>query len=127
MLAGVFVSLGLVRLALLLLPFRYISPGLGTHSAETAMDDTGSLPVVRRIGWAVEAAARYTPWDSKCLVQAVVAQHLLRRRGIKSTLYLGVAKDPVEGLKAHAWLRVGRQTVTGGGGQSYTVVSTFAA
>jgi hypothetical protein len=55
---------------------------------------------------------------------------MLHRRGIPSTLYLGVAK-PSPGsdtpLEAHAWLRSGAVHVTGGARvDRYAVVATFA-
>jgi hypothetical protein len=50
---------------------------------------------------------------------------MLRRRGIRSTLYLGVARDPIT---AHAWLRVGALNVTGGQDVArYAVVASFGA
>ena len=49
---------------------------------------------------------------------------MLRRRGIPSTLYLGMTRDPVA---AHAWLRVGDTNVTGGRDvERYAVVASFA-
>jgi len=38
---------------------------------------------------------------------------MLRRRGLSSTLVLGVAKDR-EKMEAHAWLVCGDQILTGG-------------
>jgi hypothetical protein len=77
-----------------------------------------------RVRWAIDAAARRTPWRSKCLEQAIAGKWMLRRRGIASTMYLGVVHNPFE---AHAWLRVGRMNVTGGSRvDRYAVVATFA-
>ncbi|MEG0711156.1 MAG: lasso peptide biosynthesis B2 protein, partial [Niameybacter sp.] len=68
-----------------------------------------------------------TPWESKCLVQAMVAQYLLKRRRIATTLYLGVAKGSEGELKAHAWLRCGQMIVTGDGARrDYKEVARFA-
>lgn len=42
------------------------------------------------------------------------------------SFYLGVAKEKKEQLKAHAWLRCGRQVVCGERGMArYTVIATF--
>ncbi|MBU0493234.1 MAG: lasso peptide biosynthesis B2 protein [Chloroflexi bacterium] len=116
------------RLVVLLIPFRYIAPLLGSHMA---MSPTALLPEQaarsRQVGWAVRAVARRTPWDSNCLAQAIAGKMMLRRRGIASTLYLGVAKDEDKDLAAHAWLRSGDQILTGGSAQErFTVLSTFA-
>jgi len=120
--------LGLARLALLIVPFRWIAPYLGRQKAETG-PDLGAHPEeeVLRIGWAVRATARRTPWESTCLAQAIAANRLLRRRGISSTLYLGMAKDERDEWQAHAWLRCGPHVLTGGPGhERFAVVTTFA-
>ena len=122
--------LALARLAVLTIPFKRIAPHLGTtgaHSAEQVAPETAAA--ARRVGWAVRAVARRTPWDSNCLAQAIAAKRMLRRRRIPSTLYLGVARPVPEagGLSAHAWLRCGAEILTGGRGHAlYTVLSTFA-
>ncbi len=56
---------------------------------------------------------KHTPWESKCLVQALLVQHFLQRKGIATTLYLGVNKDKQDYLMAHAWIRCGEMIVTG--------------
>jgi len=119
--------LGLARLAMLLLPFRWIAPYLGAHMAETAavLDQHGremDLAISRAVG----LAARNLPWECKCLVQAMAGKAMLRRRGLPSTLYLGLAKDGEEQLCAHAWLRCGNIILTGRqGNDRFTVVSAF--
>ena len=67
-----------------------------------------------------------TAWESKCLVRALTAQRLLKKKGIPSTMYLGCKME--EGnMVAHAWLRVGKLYVTGGNGESYSKVDRFRA
>ena len=106
--------LGLARLAILALPFRWIAPRLGRHVAGAAPAGApGQADRLRRIAWAVTAASRHTPWKSACLAQAIAAKVMLRLRGLPSTLYLGVAKDGDGGLDAHAWLRSGDLILTG--------------
>lgn len=60
-----------------------------------------------RIAWAVQTAARQVPWPANCLVQALAATRMLRRRGIPSTLYFGVDRGPGQTLEAHAWVVAG--------------------
>ena len=107
-------------------PFSRIAGRLGQHMAETAeTEDSPKLLEARRVRWAVETSARHLPWKPVCLPQALAAKRMLARRGIASTLYLGV--DPARKLDAHAWVRVGRVIVTGGPREErFTVVSTFA-
>lgn len=116
------------RLAVLIVPFRHIALLLGDHMAMSPTESSSEQAArSRQVGWAVRAVAYRTPWDSNCLAQAIAAKMMLRRRGIASTLYLGVAKDEDKDLAAHAWLRSGDQILTGGGNQErFIVLSTFA-
>lgn len=121
--------LGLARLALLSVPFRQIAPWLGQNlqtAAITPLATTRQIAQARHIGRAVQTAARYTPWESKCLAQAMVARALLGIKRLPYALYLGVRKEGETGLAAHAWVCTGRLAVTGGHsfGQ-FTVVGTF--
>ena len=69
---------------------------------------------VESVSWAIALAARFVPWRSDCLIQVMAADRWLRRHGLCPDFHLGVAKDVDGGLKAHAWLRYGGLTVTGG-------------
>ena len=115
--------LALARAAVRLLPFRVLARGLGGRMQETPT----AVPVTprsRRVGWALAVASQRTPWRSRCLEQALAAKAMLRRRGIESTMYLGVTRAPFE---AHAWVRVGDVHVTGGSDvDRYAVVASFA-
>jgi len=125
-----FLLLGTARLAVLLLPFRWLAKSLGNHMKETdTLIQPDDLKLARMVGGAVRSAASYTPWGSVCLPQAVAAQWMLKRRRIAGTLYMGVMKDGTkpEKLQAHAWLRCGPIILTGAKGhRQYTVVSTFS-
>lgn len=76
----------------------------------------------------VSRVAKRVPWESKCLVQAMVAQRLLRGYGIASTMYLGVGRDKDNHNKmiAHAWVRSGPYYICGGNGEGYAVVAKFS-
>ena len=120
--------LGLARLAILVLPFRRVAPVLGRQMARSP-EETGGAPaeLLDRISWAVAAASRHLPWDCLCLAQAMAGKAMLKRRGVPSTLYLGVAKDGEARLQAHAWLRCGERILTGRQGMArFTVIATFA-
>ncbi len=58
---------------------------------------------VARLLWLVEVAGRYAPCTAACLEQALVLSWLLGRRGVATTLRIGVARRD-GGLAAHAWL-----------------------
>ncbi|GJM41135.1 MAG: hypothetical protein DHS20C20_14170 [Ardenticatenaceae bacterium] len=120
--------LALARLSLLLIPFRRLAPSLGKIGQESATAVASEVDNrADRIGWAVRAVARRTPWESACLAQAISAKAMLRRRQIPTTLYLGLAKDKSQQMQAHAWLRCGEAIITGRAGhEQYTIISTFA-
>jgi len=130
--------LGLSRAALLIMDFREIAPRLGTQRelkdlvAETGgLVDEGQKKLNARakgVGWAVRAMSRYTPWESKCLVQAMAAKIMLNRRKISNTLYLGVAKDNTGAMVAHAWIKCGSFILTGEReAERFTVVAAFSS
>jgi hypothetical protein len=126
-----FVGSGIVRAALLTLPLRRIIPCLGAHDQHgpcTARVTQAQQLQAWRIGRITALATKYTPWESTCLVQALVATWLLAYYRIPSVLHLGVARStqPGNGLLAHAWLRVGPWIITGREGhQAFTVVATL--
>jgi hypothetical protein len=72
--------------------------------------------VIKRVGWALQSAARRVPWRADCFPQAIAGRKLLERRGLGSTIHIGVVREPLGGLAGHAWLTSGDLVVTGGGG-----------
>jgi hypothetical protein len=120
--------LALARMAVLLLPFRWVARVLGKQEAESPQQEDAANDLrVRRIGVMVRETARNVPWTSKCLDQALAARIMLARRGIATTVYFGVNHDEQGRLAAHAWLRSGTLYVTGGAHRGrFTVINTFA-
>lgn len=122
-----FAGLLLARLALLLLPFRRISPYLGrlmekTSSTCSDLERSRSIEVAH----AIRRVRRYLPIKCTCLVQAIAGIMILGSEGIPSTLYLGVHRSEA-GLTAHAWLRCGDLYLTGGmEHNNFVAVATFA-
>ncbi|MBX2998016.1 MAG: lasso peptide biosynthesis B2 protein [Caldilineaceae bacterium] len=134
LLAQVFVMLGLARLTLRVVPFRRLAQHLGTLHNETSTESPPDhLAQARRIALSIARVSPHTPWESNCFPQALTAKFWLRRRGIPTTLYLGVAlnKTGADGstrtdMEAHAWLRCGPFLVTGGRGhERFTVTAIF--
>lgn len=58
-----------------------------------------------KLAHAARRVVPLVPGDSRCLVQALVLSHLLARRGISSTLVIGV-QPGADVLDAHAWVEV---------------------
>lgn len=116
------------KLLLLLIPFRWIAPRLGTLKTESPSEiSPADRALALRISWAVQSAAAHVPLGFVCLPQAMAAKWMLRRRHLASTLYLGVARPDEVKFTAHAWLRAGDKILTGRA-ESFThsTIATFA-
>jgi hypothetical protein len=128
--------LGVARLAIVTVPFRWIvrlfslRPGEGpTGSEETSASNHLSDELAERIAWALKAASARSPWQSTCLAQALAGAAMLRRRRISAILAMGVAKSSAAqgALKAHAWLSCGEVVLTGSAGRGdYNVIARYA-
>lgn len=121
--------LGLMRLAVLALPFKRVSNWLGKEGQDSpaAPLPEGQAQTALRIARAIRRIQPFTPWDSNCLAQALAARRMLARRGIPATTYLGATIEGQKGIIAHAWLRCGPWILTGAQGhRRYKVVATFA-
>ena len=104
------VSLIRARFTVMFVPVRKILlPVAPQNEAESPATDAA------RISWAVETAARSVPTAKNCLVRAIAGREMLARRGITSSIRLGVAKNSPNILSAHAWLECGGMIVTGEG------------
>jgi hypothetical protein len=102
-----------VRLALWTMPFRSARKMLGKRPAFSVK--LAAIPV-KRLSWAVQAAARRIPAAS-CLTQALALQHLLARAGHLAELHIGVAKDAARGFQSHAWVEYRGQILLGDNGE----------
>jgi len=63
--------------------------------------------------WLINEAAWFLPGETACFARAIAAQNILRRLGIGTTLYYGVAMLPDSGLAAHVWLQDGAAGIIG--------------
>lgn len=128
MLIEALLGLGISQIIITALPFKRIAGGLGEYMQESALtSNAAEIPLIKSVSWAISIMSRHTIWESKCLAQAITAKYMLRRRNIKSTLYLGVAKNEKQEMLAHAWLRSGEKIVTGARTkENFVVLSSFA-
>jgi Transglutaminase-like superfamily len=74
--------------------------GSGTLTTDLRRQAIGA-----RLGQAVDRTLSVVPFDSRCLVRSLVLVSILGRRGIASTLVIGVGVDPE--FSAHAWVESG--------------------
>jgi hypothetical protein len=116
--------LAVARLALKAVPVRVLDRYFS--KAPNASPPPSDRPVIGRVRWAVTAAARHAPIQFVCFPQAIACQSMLRRRGIPSTMYYGVAHSPEGVLEAHVWLMTGDRYIVGGEtAAGFKVVKTF--
>lgn len=121
LLAEALATLALASLAIRFVPFRTLTARVSRppRRARRAAE-------LRRLRWAVEAAARRVPWKAVCFQRALCLQAMLRRRGVPSVMHYGIAKEPGNALKAHVWLSVDGETVIGGAdAHRFACVATF--
>lgn len=128
LLAEAALLMGLARMAVLTLPFRWVMRACGTHMAESPLNlPAGDAEAAARVAWAIDTMRLFTPWDSNCLAQAIASARMLQRRGVATTTYLGVASGQKNDLDAHAWVRCGEKIILGEQNHTpYAAVSSFA-
>ena len=83
---------------------------------ESPVSAARSIPADQqeRILWAVSAVNRRLFPVRPCLTQALTARYLLARRGVPSTLRIGVTRGEDQSLQAHAWLEQRGEVLIGG-------------
>jgi hypothetical protein len=126
-----FYYLIICQILILLYPFKKI---IIRQKLEDTNLITQDYPIVesynKDISWAVKSAAKYVPFKALCLVQALTAQRMLKKRKIKGFLFLGLKKDKgsAKGLAAHAWVKCNNFIITGGDQplDKYAVISVYS-
>lgn len=114
------------RLQILVRKSKDMKKKWGIEGEESMMElDLEAYRYARRVSYAVNQVCNKTKWESKCLVRALTAQKLLKRKNLSSTLYLGCGVDEKGEMIAHAWIRCGQVYVTGGNGHQYAIVDKF--
>ena len=115
----------LFRLQILLIKPKYLKKHWGEEDRETVDKEPREIYIyAASVSRIVNRICTKTSWESKCLVRALTAQKLLKRKKIHSTMYLGCKMDEGK-MVAHAWIRCGEMYVTGGNGEGYAVVDKF--
>lgn len=126
-----YVTLGIMRAAILTVPFKRLTRSL-EHTANKEVItplNNEEMDIAVKVGQSITRAAANTPWESACLAQSLTAQKMLQKRGIPGVFYLGAMKDDEseEKMKAHAWSQCGDTIITGVyGHEAFTVLSVFS-
>lgn len=125
-----FILLAFMRVAILTIPFRilvklFLQPKTSSCSSKLAAEK--HIIYARVIGRMTAMLAQHTPWQSKCLVQALACRFVLRHYAIANVFYLGVAKDEANKFIAHAWINCSSETIVGGSDsfERYKIISQF--
>ena len=110
---------GIAKGCIHLFAYKRLAPYFGKPyrmMAASIIATPTQIQKARYIGDAIRLAARYTPWDSSCLTQAMVAKFWCQYYEIPYFLYIGFAKksDKPLGEEAHAWVTSGPVAITGG-------------
>lgn len=117
-----FILSGIYRFMMLYMPFKYVKKRLGEPKKESAREELLEVyRLAKEIRELVLLTCKYTPWESECLIRAMLVQHFLKHKKIATTIYLGVNKDDLNNMKAHAWLRCGEMIVTGQSQKRYFI------
>ncbi len=114
--------LAAARVALRTIQSRKLLPGAGHVTPGSGASAPPAAAV--RVGATLEKIAPAMPFRAMCLEKALAGQWMLRRRGIRTTLFLGMAKEGSTYL-AHAWLRCNGATITGDGPVPFTPLASF--
>ena len=115
------------RAQILLVKPKYLRKHWGEEGKESPEEETREVyKYVASVSRIVNRICTKTSWESKCLVRALTAQKLLKRKKIHCTMYLGCKLEEGK-MVAHAWLRCGEMYITGGNGvaDGYAVVDKF--
>jgi hypothetical protein len=119
----------IVRFSMVFLPFKFYKRLFGKiqYSNQTVYT-AKQLEEAIQISKIVISLCRNTPWESKCLVEALSCKRILKKRGIETTVYLGICKNyDGKELAAHAWLKMGDYILTGRSGhQNFKVVNFYS-
>lgn len=113
------------RVVLVAVPFRRLiswveRPDVSEHRVSEAA-------IIRRVRGAVLAVVKRSPIVLACFPQSLACYFMLRRRGISTTLFFGVARTGAN-LEAHTWLKRGDQFVIGGElSPQFTVLARFGS
>lgn len=84
--------------------------GLRPLLNEPRLGATTDTMLARRISGAVDACFGMLPLEPTCLRRSVTLKRELSRRGLTSTMHIGV-RIVEEKIEAHAWVQVGSEVV----------------
>lgn len=111
----------------LCMPFKWIAPKIEQKAGVGLAEPYGELDVEpEQLASLIEIIGpRMRIFECKCLPQAMCGKWMLSRRGVATTLHLGLRKGPEADLLAHAWLSLNGRTIVGGTAEKFYQVGEF--
>lgn len=87
------------------------------------LEQANELRLGLRLGRIVERTLDLLPTDNRCLMRSLVLTALLARRGVGSSLIIGVRSEPR--FAAHAWVEHGRWPLLSPGDEAFSRLAYF--
>ncbi len=114
------------------MPNYLVSIVLGHHvdNRQLSMLATkNQVMTARRMARRMDNVANNVPWKCLCLSQCMCLMWMFKLYKIPAVTYLGARiTDEIPRMKAHAWVKVGRNFVSGGdGSRDYQITATFTS
>jgi hypothetical protein len=126
LLSEALVVLTIASLAIRIVPFRQLAAAAGRKGQVRALEDPEVEATLKRIRWAIGAAACRVPWKAVCIQRGFATHFLLRRRLLASELHYGIRRGEGSHLKSHVWVTSAGAMVVGGEvADEYACVATF--
>ena len=83
----IFILSAIARFAMLIVPFKILKRFLGNAKEESKYrPNDEEIEYIKKISTYIRRICKHTPWQSKCLVQAIIAQRLLVSKKIESEI-----------------------------------------
>lgn len=99
-----FILMLLIRLGLLLLPFRQLQELIQQAKSLGFLACDRQNVTIKAIVVAVQRSSRYGLGNAKCLARALTTGILMSIYGFPYSINIGVAKKEDSNLEAHAWV-----------------------
>lgn len=93
------------RLALAIFSFQRLTGFLGRAARQPELTGEARARARSEVRTAIMTIWRRSPRQTTCFHRAIVAQCMLRRRRVSTTLYYGAATLANRGLTTHVWLQ----------------------
>ena len=98
---------------------------MGARGGQSSFEEKQeNIEYAKLVTFHVNRVTEHMPWKAKCFTRSLTIASLLKKRGIESTIYLGVAEEG-NGISAHSWIRCGNWYLTDPLLDKFTTVAMF--